>query len=110
MASKGCLKKMKTKILTLLGFAAKAGKLSFGFDAAVYSAKHKKAKLIVFSEDISPKSQKEIKYYAERYGIEFTVLNGIDIETVSDAVGKRCGIVSVNDCGFADAILETVQG
>jgi len=47
-------------------------------------------------------------YYADKYNVKIIVLEGIDIKTVSDAVGKKCGIVSVNDCGFADGILNVV--
>ena len=97
---------MKNKILTLLGFAAKAGKLSFGFEASVWSLKTKKAKLAVVAEDISQKSRKESEFFAGKNNIKLIVLNGIDMKTVSDAVGRKCGIISVNDHGFADAILK----
>ena len=97
---------MKNKILTLLGFAAKAGKLSYGFEATLWSLKTKKAKLVLVAEDISPKSHKEAEFYAGKYNIKITTLNGIDMKTVSDAIGRKCGIVSVNDQGFTDAILK----
>ena len=89
-----------------MGFASKAGKLSYGFDASVISAKTKKAKLIAFSEEISPKSKKEIQFYSQKNNIDFILLEDMDIQTVSEAVGRKCGIVSVNDKGFADAILK----
>ena len=89
-----------------MGFASKAGKLSYGFDASVISAKSKKAKLIVVSEEISSKSSKEIQFYSQKYNIDFILLEGMDIQTVSEAVGRKCGIVSVNDKGFAEAILK----
>ena len=97
---------MNNKILSLLGFAAKAGKLSYGFEATCWSAKTNKAKLLAVAADISAKSRKEIQFYATRYNVKFIVLEGIDIKNVSDAVGKKCGIISVNDRGFADAILK----
>ncbi len=99
---------MNNKLLSLLGFAAKAGKLSYGFEASVWSVKTKKAKLVAVSGEISPKSRKEMIYYADKYNVKLVVLEGIDIKTVSDAVGKKCGIISVNDCGFADGILNVV--
>ena len=101
---------MKNKILTLLGFAAKAGKLSYGFEATLWSVKTKKARLAVVAEDISPKSRKETEYFAGKYNVKITVLNGIDMKTVSEAVGRKCGIISVNDQGFADAILKAYNG
>ena len=50
------------KALTLLGFAAKAGKLSFGMDAAVKTLKSGKAFLAVAAYDVSDKSRKEIAF------------------------------------------------
>lgn len=97
---------MNNKTLTLLGFAAKAGKLSFGMDAAAKSLKSGKAFLAVAAEDISEKSQKETAFFAGKNQVDFLVLKGFDIKTVSDAVGRRCGIVTINDSGFADAFLK----
>lgn len=95
---------MQNKILTLLGFAAKAGKIGFGFDAAVAYAKGKKAKLIAVSEEISPKSKKEIQFYCDKYNVKYIVLKNFDNIAIEKAVGRKCGIVSINETGFADAI------
>ena len=97
---------MNNKILTLLGFATKAGKLSFGFEAAVTSLKNGKSKLIISACDISQKSKKEIKFHAAKFNVCFLELEGIDIKAVSDAVGRKCGIISVNDSGFAEAMVK----
>lgn len=97
---------MNSKILSLLGFAAKAGKLSFGFEAAVTAIKSGKSNLVIIAEDISPKSRKEMLFFAEKGDTKHIVLKGIDIKAVSDAVGRKCGIISVNDSGFANACLE----
>ncbi len=95
---------MKAKILSLLGFAAKAGKLSFGFEASVQSIKSSKAKIVLVTEDISPKSLKEIRFYSQKKNIINFILKGIDIKALSTAVGRKCGIVSVNEVGFAKAL------
>ena len=60
---------MKTKVLTLLGFAAKAGKLAYGFEAAVSSVKTGKSSLVLTAVDVSQKSLKEIKqlFFVECY-------------------------------------------
>ncbi len=96
------------KILTLLGFASKAGKLSFGFDSSVEAIKKGKSALIAVAIDISPKTLKEIAFFAEKYRVKHIILEGIDIKAVSDAVGRKCGIISVNDKGFADACGRTI--
>lgn len=94
------------KILTLLGFASKASKLDFGFDASVESMKKKKTKLIIAANDISNKTLKEIVFFAEKYQTKHIILEDIDIETLSKAVGRRCGIIAVNDEGFANACVD----
>ena len=94
------------KILTLLGFAAKSGKLNFGFDMTLTSIKKHKSKLVVFSSDISQKSAKEIMFFADKEGTEKIILEGIDMKTLSDAIGRRCAVVSINEKGFADACLD----
>ena len=94
---------MNSKILTLLGFAAKAGKLSFGMDATVASIKAKKARLIIVAAEVSGKSQKEIKFFAEKTPV---LVLECEKQELSHAVGKQCGILSVNDEGFKNSILK----
>ncbi|MBR7071929.1 MAG: ribosomal L7Ae/L30e/S12e/Gadd45 family protein [Clostridia bacterium] len=95
---------MTDKILTLLGFAAKAGKLSFGQAATVASIGDGKAKLVVVGADLSEKSKKEIRFYAAKKQITVKEFTDCDIETLSRAIGRRCGVVSVNDRSFAEAV------
>lgn len=98
---------MSSKALTLLGFASKAGRLAFGMDAAISALKAKKSYLIVTAEDVSAKSRKEIAFFSEKSGVPLSVIK-TDKETLSHAVGKKCGIISVNDKGFANTIKEEI--
>lgn len=95
---------MNNKILSLLGFAAKAGKLGYGFEASIQSIKASKSQLVLVAEDISPKSLKEIRFFSEKKNIKNFILKGIDIKALSLSVGRKCGIVSVNEAGFAKAL------
>ena len=95
-----------SKVTALLGFAAKAGKLSYGMDAAQKTVKSGKARLVTAACDVSPKSRKEAAFFANKGSVDFLTLEGLDIKTLSDAVGRRCGILSLYDSGFADAILK----
>lgn len=95
---------MKNKILTLLGFAAKAGKLSYGMQSVIYTVKANKSKLVVISNDISPKSKKEVLFFTHNNNVPIINLNDINIQDMSGAVGRKCGIISINDSGFSDAI------
>ena len=101
---KGRLKILNNKVLALLGFASKAGKLSFGMNEAKVALEKGKSKLIIVACDVSAKSQKEINFFSSNKDIKVLTLESITIETVSEAVGRKCGIISVNDSGFADAI------
>ena len=95
---------MKNKILSLLGFATKAGKLGFGFEAARDALRDKKSKLVLIASDISEKSLKEMKFYSEKANVRCIELKDLTIIDVSNSVGRKCGIISVNDNGFADAL------
>ncbi|MCQ2477598.1 MAG: ribosomal L7Ae/L30e/S12e/Gadd45 family protein [Clostridia bacterium] len=96
---------MKDKILTLLGFASKAGKLSYGFDKTLLSLKSKKSFLIIVSSDVSEKSKKEISFYAKKHKTKVLFSDLFDTEELTKAVGRVCATVSVNDNSFADAII-----
>ncbi len=93
---------MNDKLLSLLGFAAKAGRLSFGAAASLEAVKAKKSKLVLICCDISQKSQKEMLFHCEKTGVKAMVMPHLNIETVSGAVGRSCGVLSVNDSSFAN--------
>jgi ribosomal protein L7Ae-like RNA K-turn-binding protein len=95
---------LNSKIIALLGFASKAGKLSYGMNDAKISLEKGKAKLVIVASDVSQKSLKEIKFFCSNKDVSVITLNDISIEAVSNAVGRKCGIISVNDDGFSNAI------
>lgn len=99
---------MNDKLLTLLGFASKAGKLSFGMDMSVSSMKSGKSKLVIVCNGVSEKSKKEIFFYSEKFNVKAVNIDR-DMATVSDAVGRRCGILSLNDPGFADSVYSVIS-
>ena len=101
---------MKNKILTLLGFATKAGRLSFGMKATEEALKSGKSKVVVIADDVSPKSKKEVLFFSHNKDVQIITLKDTTITDVSEAVGRKCGIISVNDKGFADAILNITGG
>lgn len=100
---------MNDKILTLLGFASKAAKLSFGFDAVKIALTQSKSKLVLIANDVSQKSKKEISFFSEKFKTKVVVLTNYDMETLSHAVGRKCGIVSVNDASFAEGLLSAIN-
>lgn len=97
------------KVLSLLGFASKAGKLSYGFDASYTALTHKKSKLLLIANDVSPKSQKEVFFFGEKFKTTVIVLKDFDKETLSHAIGHKCGILSVNDTAFSDGLISVIN-
>lgn len=100
---------MNDKILALLGFAAKANKLSYGFDAVCATLSQNKSELVLIANDISEKSKKEILFFADKFKTSATVLKNYNMETVSHAVGKKCGIISVNDTSFSKGLISAIN-
>ena len=100
---------MNDKTLTLMGFAAKAGRLCYGMNAAVGAVISHKARLVLCACDVSEKSRKELSFHCNKNSVQLLIFDGFDMKTVSDAVGRKCGIISVNDSGFADALLKAYK-
>lgn len=100
---------MNDKILTLLGFASKAAKLSYGFDAVKTALTQSKSKLVLMANDVSPKTKKEVSFFSDKFKTKAVVLTAYDMEALSHAVGRKCGVVSVNDVSFADGLLSAIN-
>ncbi len=97
---------MNSKILTLLGFASKAGKLSYGMADTVASLKKGVACMVIAAADTSDKSKKELIFHAQKYNTESFIFSGTTADDLGKAIGRACTVISVNDKGFADAVLK----
>ena len=92
---------MNEKLLSLLGIARRAGRLSLGFDAAADAIKNGKSSLLLLACDLSPRSLGSIGYIAEQAGVPVRQISAT-MEQLGIAIGKQqTGIISVNDSGFA---------
>ncbi len=100
---------MNDKILTLLGFASKAGKLSYGFDAVKTALMQSKSKLVLIANDTSAKTRKEITFFSGKFKTQVLDLDAYNMETLSHAVGRKCAVVSVNDNSFADGLISAIN-
>ncbi len=98
---------MTEKIYALLGFARKAGKLAIGTEAVFESVAKKRSKLVLIAADISQKSAKEVRYICDKNNTRAVTLE-IKIDDVTAAIGRRAGILSVEDDGFANAIAQNI--
>ncbi len=91
---------MNEKLLSLLGIARRAGRLSMGFDAAAEAAKKGSSRLLLIGSDISDRTKRAITAVAQETDTPMIILIE-PMESMSSAVGKHTGIISVNDEGFA---------
>ncbi|MEG2174006.1 MAG: hypothetical protein RR135_00795 [Oscillospiraceae bacterium] len=94
---------MKGSVLGLLAICRKAGKLKMGFDAAEQCL-GRDAALIVFAQDISPKTKERMTMRAERSSTEVLTLP----DTADDVwcvVGKRVAVMAVIDKGLAKQLV-----
>lgn len=95
---------MDNSLLRLLGIARRAGRLSLGADAVRQSVQRKQAKLVLFAPDFSAHTAQSIAGAAEEAGIQTAGVRG-SMDEIEAAVGKRAGVIAVNDEGFAKKLL-----
>ncbi len=92
---------MNDKLLSLLGIARRAGRLTLGFDAASESMQKGKTELLLLAADLSPRTLRNIQNTAGQTDT-LTIVSDISMQQLGAAVGKATGIISVNDKGFAE--------
>lgn len=98
---------MNEQILSLLGIARRAGKLSLGHDASIQSIIKNQAQLCLVCRDGSQRLKNEMSHACgyNGKGIAYKELD-CDISVLSKAIGSKAAVLTVNDEGFAKAILE----
>lgn len=99
---------MNDKILSLLGLCRRAGKLVIGADPCIDSIKKGKAMLIIYARDFSQNSIKPVMAQAHSNNVRMLVIERTKDE-LSFSVGKLCGVLSVEDKGFADKLATLIE-
>lgn len=96
-------------ILTLMGFAQKAGKLAGG-DAAVENFLEKgRLVLLILSDELSEQRKVHWQQQAQLHEIEYVILNATKVE-MGLAVGMSPrGIIGIMDRNMAEAIMKHMQ-
>lgn len=96
------------KIRSLIGFAAKAGKVCSGADRVLGAVRYGKAELLILATDASPQSAKRFKDKAGYYGVP--LIEVLSSEELSKAIGKTNRMcVAIMDKGFATGILKIID-
>ncbi len=99
---------MNDRILSFLGICRRAKKLVIGAESAVQSAQNGSSRLIIYASDFSKNSLKPVLNAANACGVRAVKLNRAKDE-LSFAVGKLCGVASVDDSGFAEKLIQMIE-
>ena len=86
--------------LATLSMARRAGRLVLGFERVVEQMKGGQLCGVYYTQDLSPKSLKELLFYAEQHKLQPMCLQ-LTMQDIRQGCGKRCGIAAVTDEGFA---------
>ena len=97
---------MKSKILSLLGLARRAGRLAPGHDAAIESIVKNKAALCVLCLDASKRLEREMRHACSYDNKSVPVVKAdFEAKELSAAIGTKAAVAAVNDEGFAKKLL-----
>lgn len=99
---------MNDRILSLLGLCRRAGKLVIGADPCIESMVKGKARLIIYAEDFSHNSLKPVLAQAQRANVRVLEINR-NKDELSFSIGRLCGVLSIEDRGFADKLATLVE-
>lgn len=100
---------MEDKLLHLLGIARRAGKLALGTEAARDALRRRRAVLLLLASDLSPRTVSGLSAEAESAGVRAQGLRAT-MDELGAALGKRAGVIAVNDRGFAKKLLALTAG
>lgn len=93
----------QSKTAGTLGLCRRAGKLVQGFDAVRRTLDAKEARLIVLAGDLSEKTAKEIRFFAQRAQVPLLRI-GDGMDDLAGRFGKRTGVFAVTDEQLARAV------
>ncbi len=99
---------MNDRILSLLGLCRRAGKVTVGNDAVREAVAKGKSKLVIAADDISENTKKEVSRVCALNNTDFLKISRSK-ESLSNALGRFCAVISVNDSGFANKLSELIS-
>ena len=98
-----------SKILGLIGLAARARKVSFGADSVELEAQKNKVYLIILAQDSSSRTKEKFQKISEKYNIPIIITQ--KIEELSKAIGKsNKAILGIEDINLASEIQKINNG
>ena len=98
-----------SKILGLIGLAARARKVSFGADSVELEAQKNKVYLIILAQDSSTRTKEKFQKISEKYNVPIIITQ--TIEELSKAIGKsNKAILGIEDINLASEIQKINNG
>ena len=99
---------MENKILSYLGFAAKARKLVTGYNTCIYMMEKRKIRLLILTEDLSENSVKKMVSAAEKHRVPCKIFGSREqLSRITGNVDK--GIYGITDDNFAKVISDGID-
>ncbi len=99
------------RLLTMLGFAMRAGQLTVGTEQVVaLMPKRRALKLVLVTGDASDATRERVMSKAEFYGIKASII-AITKDALGQAIGKEYSpaCVGIRDDGFAEQITRAIS-
>ncbi len=98
------------KIMTLMQFARKAGKMVNGRDACIRAIKRRKVYLVMLATDYSEKRAKQVIGSIHSHNLPVHVIKRYKMKELSNALGfPVSGVYGIVEKGFSDRIFEYDQ-
>ncbi len=94
--------------MSLLTICRKAGKLELGFDPMKEALVSGKACAVITAADISQKTEKEVRFFAEKYSVP-AVRSEASLDDAYNCLGRKAGIFTVCEKGFAAKALDILK-
>ena len=96
------------KMLSYMGFAAKARKIVNGYNACIFTMEKRKVRLLIIAEDLAENSKKKMIQAANKYNVEYRVFGDSDeMSHMTGTSGK--GIFGITDENFANVISKEID-
>ena len=98
----------KKKMLSYMGFAAKARKIVNGYNTCVFTMEKRKVKLLIIAADLAENSKKKMISAAKKFNVEYRIFGDSDeMSRMTGTAGK--GIFGITDENFANVISKEID-
>lgn len=99
---------MRAKVMSYLGFAAKAGKIVNGYNTCMFMMEKRKVRLVLLAADLAENSIKKMISLASKHRVPYRVFGAMEeLSHMTGTAGK--GIFAITDTNFAEVILKEID-